>query len=1574
MIIIRNSAFRSISTSIRPMTLVFVASVTAAMFAAVFPVFAQSPTVDSPVKPEGLAGHADDGSVSLSWEDPADASITGYGILRRDPETQDAGVFDVLVDDTGSSDTSYVDTDVVADKHYVYRVVAINAAGSSPRSDFYAVFTEATVDLGDVTSQESVTFLRQSIGGGPDREDLFSFTLTAAKVVGIGLRRLEADADLYLEDADGGVLARSENRGTADEWISSELPSGTYQARVTAIDPGANEYRFRYGVGEAETVDLEEPDTTSTRSTEVLDPTDTAEPEEPDVEPIEWSATMTVGLSDAYVPPFHGFSLWGDDLGSLSSNTFGPDFGKYRVVGILLHADGLYFHLSRAFPNEFTLTIDGHEFLGSDSLKPPTGGGGRYWWGSPGLSWADGDSFEVGVSVDAAAEPLAEPAASTPTAHFYNFPESHDGAGAVTFQIVFSEDLLVTSEAQFDDALVVGNGTRTSATRNGARWTITVQPDSDADVSVALLAGLACDAAGAICASDGRKLHNQVEMIVPGPEPPSSDAELSALRVSDVDPAPAFSASQTLYTATAAEDVDSITVETETSDADAYAEISPEDSDASTEGHQVSLAPGGETAVTVTVTAADGSTTMRYWLVVTRAPSSSGETEQEEPARLSDLDLGGLAPIDFEEDDTRYEVEADPQVTETTVVVSKEESDSTVEVLTVRSDDAALQFDDADADAGASGHQSELSSSGDTLILVRVTSADGKRQRIYVILVKGTGGAQSNGGTSKFLHAAAKAFDSKPGAKIARAAAVTPTLSALSLTGGTISPAFAAGTVAYTASVAATVSSVTVSATAADANAHVLIVPVDADADTAGRQVALPEGEAGGEDTVTTIAVIVRSSDGSKLNAYLIDVTRAAPAGEDATLSSLTIGDAALTPAFDAEIHSYTASVANTVSTVTVGPALSDDDAEFDIDPADDDDTTDGHQVDLALGVTEIVVTVTADDDTTTRTYSVNVSRGASADASLSALSIDGVTISPTFHTDVLSYVATVADTVSRVTVSATPRDDGATIGVDPEEGAADLASTGYQIELAPGATRILVTAAAENGAHSRTYALIVGRTATEQDATLSRLEVTDSALPQEAADVKLKPAFTDGVFTYEAKAEPEVSQVTVWPFASNVLASVEVIPPDVDLEAPGHQIRLAPVVDGGQPSETVIGIVVTSVDASAVETYAVSVTLPAPLLDADQYLNFDLPDGCRIKPLLKTIDGNRQAYHWLPKCRSILEYIEFGGSGVFATGYAHFYYLKVNSDGPVKIEMQEWDTSHHIVLRSNDGTELEHIFYQIDHIWDGCNGYGVPCASSPLLETTLDAGDYVIEIVQHYSTTGRRRLFEFDVTGDVALVGKPELTDIAIDGTTISGFDAKQTYYGVDRTAAEITISATAASEVPAHEVIVYPEDADPDTAGHQVAVAAVGLTDVWFNVVDHLQLSSKTYRVRVFGDPPPGTALTAEFLEVPATYRRSANFSFLISFSEPIRTSFRYLRNQTLAVDGGKAVKAVRVDGDSGLWRITVRPDLGNRQPITITLPATTSTCAPLEATCSFFGKRLSNSVAATLTWAPRTYKAAP
>ena len=80
-------------------------------------------------------------SVTIAWNDPADSSITGYQVLRRNPAIHDSGVFDVIEDDTGSSDTSYTDTTVSPETTYRYRVKARNAHGLSERSQPAARFT-----------------------------------------------------------------------------------------------------------------------------------------------------------------------------------------------------------------------------------------------------------------------------------------------------------------------------------------------------------------------------------------------------------------------------------------------------------------------------------------------------------------------------------------------------------------------------------------------------------------------------------------------------------------------------------------------------------------------------------------------------------------------------------------------------------------------------------------------------------------------------------------------------------------------------------------------------------------------------------------------------------------------------------------------------------------------------------------------------------------------------------------------------------------------------------------------------------------------------------------------------------------------------------------------------------------------------------------------------------------------------------------------------------------------------------------------------------------------------------------
>ena len=178
-------------------------------------------------------------------------------MLRRNPAVDAKGVFHTVVDDTGSSGTSYVDTTVAAETKYFYRVLARNAAGLSPMSGYFradvpppdpdATRSGAT-DLGDVTSQEGVIHRDGSVNGASDRLDYFRFTLTAARTVELALRRQDANGDLYLEDGDGNGLSSSENGGDANESIAESLGTGTYYVRVAARAGENNNYRLRYGI------------------------------------------------------------------------------------------------------------------------------------------------------------------------------------------------------------------------------------------------------------------------------------------------------------------------------------------------------------------------------------------------------------------------------------------------------------------------------------------------------------------------------------------------------------------------------------------------------------------------------------------------------------------------------------------------------------------------------------------------------------------------------------------------------------------------------------------------------------------------------------------------------------------------------------------------------------------------------------------------------------------------------------------------------------------------------------------------------------------------------------------------------------------------------------------------------------------------------------------------------------------------------------------------------------------------------------------------------------------------------
>ena len=116
------------------------------------------------------------------------------------------------------------------------------------------------------------------------------------------------------------------------------------------------------------------------------------------------------------------------------------------------------------------------------------------------------------AAVEGAPEPL--------TASFLGTPTTHDGRTAFTFELRFSEEFGLSYKTLRDHAFTVTGGTVKKAKRlekgSNIRWQITVEPASNAAVSVVLPVTTDCDDRGAVCTEDGRKLSNRNEFTVSG--------------------------------------------------------------------------------------------------------------------------------------------------------------------------------------------------------------------------------------------------------------------------------------------------------------------------------------------------------------------------------------------------------------------------------------------------------------------------------------------------------------------------------------------------------------------------------------------------------------------------------------------------------------------------------------------------------------------------------------------------------------------------------------------------------------------------------------------------------------------------------------------------------------------------------------------------------------------------------------------------------------------------------------------------------------------------------------------------
>jgi hypothetical protein len=635
----------------------------------------------------------------------------------------------------------------------------------------------------------------------------------------------------------------------------------------------------------------------------------------------------------------------------------------------------------------------------------------------------------------------------------------------------------------------------------------------------------------------------------------SSDATLSALLLSSGTLSPSFASATTSYTASVSNATTSVTVTPTVNEPNATIKVNGTTVGSGTTSGGISLNVGTNTITTI-VTAQDG-TTNTYTTVVTRLSND---------AALSTLALssGTLSPS-FASATTSYTASVSNATTSLTVTPTVNEPNATIKVngttvasgtasgnislnvgtntvttivtaqdgttntyttvVTRLSNDATLS-----ALALSSGTLSPSFTSVTTSYTVSVSNSTTSvtvtptvNEPNATIKVNGTtvasgtasGGISLNVGTN----AITTIVTAQDGTTNTYTTVVTrlsndATLSALALSSGTLSPSFASATTSYTASVSNATTSVTVTPTVNQANATVKVNGITVTSGTASGNISLNVG-------TNTITTIVTAQDGTT-NTYTTVVTRLS---NDATLSALALSSGTLNPSFASGTTSYTASVSNATTSVTVTPTVNEPNATVKVNGIVVASGTASGGISLNVGTNTITTIVTAQDGTT-NTYTAIVTR-LSNDATLSALALSSGTLSPSFASGTTSYTALVSNATTSVTVTPTVNEPNATVKVNGITVTSGTASGGISLNVGMNTITTLVTA--QDGT-TNTYTTIVTRLS--NDATLSALALSSGTL---------NPSFASGTASYTASVGNSTTSVTVTPTVNEPNATVKV-------------------------------------------------------------------------------------------------------------------------------------------------------------------------------------------------------------------------------------------------------------------------------------------------------------------------------------------------------------------------------------------------------------------------------------------------
>jgi len=294
-------------------------------------------------------------------------------------------------------------------------------------------------------------------------------------------------------------------------------------------------------------------------------------------------------------------------------------------------------------------------------------------------------------------------------------------------------------------------------------------------------------------------------------------------------------------------------------------------------------------------------------------------------------------------------------------------------------------------------------------------------------------------------------------------------LSSLQISVGTLSPAFAAGTYVYTASVPYTATSVIITPSIADSSAT---FKVNGTPTTSGSPVTFSNLQVGANPA---ISITVMAQDGVTTHTYSITINRLSLGNNQVSVTSLDFSPTSL----------LTGQTATFTATVTFGPnALSDQPQPSGTVAFLDGATVIGVR---ALIVNQAIFTTTSllkgvhsitaryEGD---KTYAVSTSVPISLtvitpNANLGGLQISAGVLNPAFAADTYVYTVSVPYTVTSFIITPSAADNSATLKVN---GTSATSGSPVTSNLQVGVNLIAITVTTQDGGTTRTYSITVNR------------------------------------------------------------------------------------------------------------------------------------------------------------------------------------------------------------------------------------------------------------------------------------------------------------------------------------------------------------------------------------------------------------------------------------------------------------------------------------------------------------------